>query len=174
MLAAKPAQPHIAQAMRIVCPACQATYEVPDQLIGAGRSLRCKACRHAWHVAPPAPPATATAEPPATTAPESPVRAVPEPAIPAAPPAPPLAPSRPPPPPVPADRPRIPQPIDPPLPHPEDRAPRISLPLRAAWAASILAVGGMLLALWLFRADIMTAWPPAARLYQLLGTVTTG
>ncbi len=78
------------------------------------------------------------------------------------------------PPPMPPARPRIPQPIDPPLPHPEDAPPRSALALRAAWAASILAVGALLLLLWLYRVDIVAAWPPAARLFLLFGSPAQG
>lgn len=143
--------------MRIVCPTCQATYEVPERLIGSGRSLRCKACGHDWHVAPPGP-----AAPPQPPSPQPVPRE--EPAAPAA--------HRPPP--LPTPRPRAPQVIDPPLPPPEDDAPRDRLVLRVAWAVSLLAVLGMLLALWLFRAEIAAAWPPAARLFQLLGGLPQG
>ncbi len=35
--------------MRIVCPACDAVYEVPDSLLGAeARALRCARCGHEW------------------------------------------------------------------------------------------------------------------------------
>ncbi|MDE2318337.1 MAG: zinc-ribbon domain-containing protein [Rhodospirillales bacterium] len=49
--------------MRIVCPDCQALYDVPDKLIGSvGRRLRCGQCGHGWHflVADPAEMATVT------------------------------------------------------------------------------------------------------------------
>ncbi|MDO9708940.1 zinc-ribbon domain-containing protein [Paracraurococcus lichenis] len=133
--------------MRISCPACEATYEVPDRLIGTGRTLRCKACRHAWHVGPATP------------------AAAPEPAP--APPAPPPAQRTDLPPPV-ATRPRPPQPIEPPLPRTESPPPRAGAALAAAWIGSILAVAGMVAALWVFRAEVVAAWPPAARLFALL------
>lgn len=34
--------------MRIVCPACEAVYEVPDSLLGKPRPLRCARCGHEW------------------------------------------------------------------------------------------------------------------------------
>ncbi|WP_431271732.1 zinc-ribbon domain-containing protein [Dankookia sp. P2] len=59
--------------MRIICPACAAAYEVPDRLIGSGRSLRCKTCGHGWRVepeggAPESPPAALPVPPPAPPA----------------------------------------------------------------------------------------------------------
>jgi len=38
-----------------------------------------------------------------------------------------------------------------------------------AWGASLLLVAAALLALWVWRAEVMAAWPPATRLYQMLG-----
>lgn len=153
---------HIAVTMRINCPACAAAYEVPDRLIGAGRSLRCRSCGHAWRVTPEAGPAPLPPQPPA-----------------AMPPPPPLEPPRSTPPPLaappglPGPR-RAPQLIDPPLPRPE-ALPRPAGPaLRLAWAASLLAVLGGVAALWLFRSEIVQAWPPAARLYLILGTTAQG
>jgi predicted Zn finger-like uncharacterized protein len=153
-------------AMRIVCPACEATYEVPDRLIGAGRGLRCKACRHEWRVEPPAPTAPEPQETGQSSR-EAARDALPEPS--------PLPDSRPlPPPPLPAVRPRAPQPIDPPLPGPEALVSRGGPALWAAWAASLLVVGAMVLSLWLFRGEIVEAWPPAARLFQLVGGAAEG
>jgi predicted Zn finger-like uncharacterized protein len=146
--------------MRIICPACAAAYEVPDRLIGTGRSLRCRSCGHAWRVEPQA---TGAWEPQATGA------------MPPEPPPPPLA--GPPPlvaPPATLVPRRAPQLIDPPLPRPSDLPPHGRVALRLAWGASILAVVGMGIALWLFRAEIVEAWPPAARLYLMLGTTAQG
>ncbi len=39
--------------MRVLCPACDAQYDVPDRLIGTGRRLRCARCDHDWAVRPP-------------------------------------------------------------------------------------------------------------------------
>lgn len=153
--------------MRAVCPSCEAAYEVPDRLIGAGRRLRCTNCGHEWTLLP------AVAEAPA------------EPERPAAPPPPEAAP----PPPAPRGEPppsratatpahpvlrRPPQVIDPPLPPMDDtegpRRGQAAL-LRAAWIGSVLLVLLALGLLWTFRAEIATAWPPAAR---LVGTPTGG
>ena len=117
MLAVDDTQPHIAPAMRIHCPACQATYEVPDHLIGPGRSLRCRNCGHAWRVAPepmPSEPAT-PAEPVASAEPAAQTKAE--------------APS---PPPPPEARPRpLPAPPEPPPPAPPEAASRMGEPLAA-------------------------------------------
>ncbi|WP_052213832.1 zinc-ribbon domain-containing protein [Belnapia sp. F-4-1] len=125
--------------MRILCPQCQAAYDVPERLIAGGRLLRCVKCRHEWREEAEAPP------PPA-----------PEPA-------PEPEPPRPVPPPIPAQH-RAHQPIDPPRP-----SRRPGLALAAAWAASALALAGLATALLAYQAPITAAWPPAARLYVLLG-----
>ena len=160
--------------MRIICPACAAAYEVPDRLIGTGRSLRCRSCGYAWRVEPDTPP-----PPPAEAAPP-PAESEPAPAALPPPPPPPPLPNPPPdpqpsatPPNLPGPR-RAPQLIDPPLPRPEELPRPGGLALRLAWAASLLAVLGMVVALWLFRAEIVQAWPPAARLYLLFGMTAIG
>jgi hypothetical protein len=40
---------------------------------------------------------------------------------------------------------------------------------RLAWAASLVALAVLLLALHAFRAEIAAAWPPMLRLYRALG-----
>ena len=140
-LAARAGGPHITAPMRILCPQCQAAYEVPERLIAGGRLLRCVKCRHEW----------------AEEAPPPPVPAAPAPG-PAAPGAPPLPAA---PPPIPAQH-RLPQPIDPP-------ARRQGRALTAAWTASALVLIGLLAALLAYQAPITAAWPPMARLYLLLG-----
>lgn len=151
--------------MRATCPSCEATYEVPDRLIGAGRRLRCTNCGHAWTLlpavaeAPPAEPEPAPPPPPSASA--SAPRSEPPPSPAAAAPVHPVL------------R-RAPQVIHPPLPPVDDtRAPRRggTAPLRAAWIGSVLLVLLALGVLWTFRAEIATAWPPAAR---LVGTPTGG
>jgi predicted Zn finger-like uncharacterized protein len=208
MLAVDDTQPHIAPAMRIHCPACQATYEVPDHLIGPGRSLRCRTCGHAWRVAPEpilSEPA-ASAEPAAQVEPAAPAGAKAEalPPPPEARPRPLPAPPGPlPPPPVPpeaalpADEPlaaeapageteaaaetragratppllaalrRQAKAIEPPLAQPPPA--EADTALRLAWAGSLLLLLLLGLALWLFRDEIVAAWPPAARLYLMFG-----
>lgn len=138
--------------MRVTCPACAATYDVPDRMIGAGRRLRCAKCGQEWRVAPEAPAA-------------GPAR---QPAAPSPPPAGAAAP-RDMPPPTPARR-RPPQVIEPPLPRPDDApSPRRDRLLWLAWALTGLALLALAVALYLFRAEIVAAWPPAERLYLALG-----
>ena len=57
--------------MRLACPSCQASYDVPDDRLGPGtRRLRCAACAHEWAYEPPplpeAPPPPPPPRPPAT------------------------------------------------------------------------------------------------------------
>ncbi len=52
--------------MRITCPACNASYDVPDAMLGAGRSVRCVRCLREWQPQPATPAHAAT--PPAETA----------------------------------------------------------------------------------------------------------
>lgn len=140
--------------MRIACPACGATYEVPDRLIGAGRRLRCAKCGHEWLVRPPERQESARPAPPA----------------PPVPPAPPPGPARDLPPPAPVPR-RPPQMIEPPLPQFGDAVPRQPrrIGLWLAWILSILVLLLLAAAVLRFRAEIVGAWPPAERLYAALG-----
>ena len=141
--------------MRAVCPSCEAVYEVPDRLIGAGRRLRCTNCGHEWTLVPP-PPAEAPAPAPPFLFKETPAPPPPHDA-----PAPRAAP------PVRQMLRRPPQVIDPPLPPVDDntgRSRRGDLALRAAWIGSVLLVVLALALLWAFREEIAGLWPPAARL----------
>jgi len=48
--------------MRLICPVCQASYNIPDAAIGPhGRTVACAKCKHQWHAALPDP---AEANPP--------------------------------------------------------------------------------------------------------------
>jgi len=50
--------------MRLICPVCQASYNIPDAAIGPqGRTVACAKCKHQWHTALPDP-AEANAPPP--------------------------------------------------------------------------------------------------------------
>ncbi len=145
--------------MRIACPSCEATYEVPDALIGSGRLLRCARCGHEWMVRPEA---TVPSDPgPAKVDAAPPVEAAP--ALPAVPP--PLRPPG-----------RQPQPIYPLLPTPEEqrRARIATMLLSAAWISSVLLLGALGAGAWAYRGPIVEAWPPAARFYLLLGASQTG
>jgi predicted Zn finger-like uncharacterized protein len=142
--------------MRIACPSCGAEYEVPDRLLaGPARTLRCSRCG-ADFALPQAPPAAAPPPaplpeppPPAPVAPEPPAAVAP---APVAPPATPEAPA-------PAVRERA----------PVAQAPTDQAALVRAWAASLLVVVGGVLALLVFRTQVMSAWPPATRLFAVLG-----
>jgi predicted Zn finger-like uncharacterized protein len=51
--------------MRLACPSCGATYEVPDERLRPGvRRLRCACCAYEWVIEPPAPPSFPPAPPP--------------------------------------------------------------------------------------------------------------
>jgi predicted Zn finger-like uncharacterized protein len=170
--------------MRVTCPACAATYEVPESRIGAGRRLRCARCQHDWFVEPPAPPALsdtrfaraverAMAAPPG--APSAPPIAPPPAGPPAMPPAaegagvaPTTARAR-------AEAQRadaaavasLPAAAPPRPPAPRDGSGGLML----AWLASALVLLCFFGALVLYRIDIVAAWPPAERLYVALGLI---
>jgi predicted Zn finger-like uncharacterized protein len=163
--------------MRIACPNCSAEYEVPDTLLSGGpRLLRCARCDHQFQAAPAG---TALGPAPAPAPAPAPVPA----AAPVAPPvAPPVVASPPGPEPPPATEPPEPSAAPPPfdrsalllpdppfLRPPEDPAPRGRAPLVVAWLLSAAVLGGAGWATWHFHAEIVAAWPPAARFYQALG-----
>jgi predicted Zn finger-like uncharacterized protein len=55
-----------------------------------------------------------------------------------------------------------------------ERAPVASVPptqaaLLRAWIASLVVVTGAVAGLLVFRAEVMAAWPPAARMFAVLG-----
>ena len=120
---------------------------MPDRLLaGAARTLRCSRC--GTDFALPQAARAAEAVPPAPPpAPEPPVAAAPAPAAePAADSAAPRA----------------------------ERTPVASTPpndaaLQRAWVASLLVVVGGVLGLLVFRSQVMAAWPPATRLFAVLG-----
>jgi predicted Zn finger-like uncharacterized protein len=144
--------------MRVVCPSCAAAYEVPEAKLAAGvRRLRCAACGAEWALPPP-------------EEPSSPPPPEPAPAAAAAPPAEP-----------PAEPPPAPAGVTPPLRAPAELLagppgeaespprPPASGAVVAAWAASVLLLLGCGVAVFYFQAEILRAWPPAARFYGLLG-----
>jgi hypothetical protein len=70
---------------------------------------------------------------------------------------------------------RAPQLIEPPLPPTEDTpAPPSGSGLTFAWVVSILLLAGFVMSLWLFRDEVVRAWPAAARLYMALGLLPNG
>jgi predicted Zn finger-like uncharacterized protein len=144
--------------MRAVCPSCEAVYEIPDRLIGTGRRLRCTKCSHEWTLLPAVAEAPETVASMAERSSSAALESVSEAEPPRSSPSSALA------------RPmlrRPPQVIDPPLPAVADDGAGFQhgrAALLAAWVGSVLLVVVALGALWTFRYEIATAWPPAARL----------
>jgi len=145
--------------MRIVCPACAATYDVPDSLVPAGRVVRCARCHADWAAIPagaaPESPRAAPAPEPAMPLPAAPAPAMPLVAMPAAATPELLATGR-----------RMSAMERLAAPAPKPRSPLL---LRAAWAASVavlvLAAGAAIL----WRGEIVAAWPPSGLAYAALG-----
>lgn len=154
--------------MRILCPSCQAAYEVPDKLLSSGpRKVRCAKCGGDWM-------AEAEPEP-------APVGGEPEPEMPRAPEGLPPEddePDLPPPPPV------VPQmqPVgggqEAVVPRPEEKlalepgerpSRKLAVVAGLAWLASVAALAGAGWAAVAFRAEVMAAWAPSKRLFALLG-----
>ena len=176
--------------MRIACPTCAAAYEVPDALLAARpRLMRCARCGTQFAGAPagpePPPAGSAPAAPPpaGSAAAES---ATSEPVPPEASP-PPAEAALPEPPPAQA-QPAATRPPDPPPDPPHDVPPPTlgpagALPtepaespavptqgrLAAAWLGSFAVLGAGVLAMLHWHAAIAAAWPPAARLFAVLG-----
>jgi predicted Zn finger-like uncharacterized protein len=142
--------------MRIVCPACSATYDVPDSLLTAGRVVRCARCSGQWApIAPvPAEPepeaAEVEAEPEAEAESAETALAAEVPMVLAQPPA------------ISAMDLLAMQPVQPGSP----------LRLRLAWAASLLLLVVLGWSAYAWRAQIVHAWPPSARIYLALGLQT--
>ena len=130
--------------MQITCPACAATYEVPDALLVPGRRARCSRCGHEWEPsadATPEPAPEPVAEPwpapdPAVRIPEAPLVAAPERRIAA-------------------------------LQKPPRRRSGVAIWL--GWAASLAIVVYAGYAATRHRAAVMQSWPPSTRLYSALG-----
>ena len=142
--------------MRIACPACNATYDVPDTEMRAERVVRCARCGTDW--AP-----VGVVEPPALQpmrfepAPEpEPELGMPEPVVP-----------------EPARKMALDE--EWPSPMPEPIAPVVARPrpvlLILAWVVSLLVVGGGIGVLGVQRDRVMAAWPPSIRGYAALGLV---
>lgn len=156
--------------MRISCPNCEAAYDVPETALASGpRRLRCAKCGHQFQAALPGT-APSRAEPPpvpvATVEPAQPAVSIPNPPPPRL--AEKLATEKPP-------RPE-PAPTLPPMPHnraqgrlrdaPSSPPDRFAL---AGWLLTIAVLGVAGYAAYAFRVEIVTAWPPALRVYALLG-----
>lgn len=128
--------------MRLECPSCAVAYEVPDSLVPAGRAVRCARCGGEW-----TPVAAAELEEVAAPEPEQE------------------------PPPVPRE-PEVRQPQ--PFTAMERLAahPAVSRPdrlLQAAWALSAVVLVAALAGGYVWRGEIMHAWPPSARMYAAFG-----
>lgn len=160
--------------MRIVCPSCEAEYELPDNLLAAGpRKVRCARCNREWQAAPPPGMSTAPMPPPPAPLPPLPPPSIAPDVMEEArqaspqPPAPPSEPKAKGPPPlaefvaplVPDGR----KPRDMPVP---GGPPRVGLVI--AWLLTVAVLAGGVGAAWLKKAEIVAAWPPAARIYKLL------
>ena len=134
--------------MRIQCPACDATYDLPEGAVKAGRPVRCARCATEW-----------------TPLPAPPIREpVPVPGLPPLP-----GPSDITLPPLPSR-----EPLPEPRPVPQERlapAGRASAD-RAVLAGWVLSLAVLLLLGWAavaWRAEVMRAWPPSERAYGALG-----
>ena len=134
--------------MHITCPACAATYEIPETLLRPGRRVRCAQCGEEWIPLGEAPEAmpdqTAIAAPPQPA--EKPHSSL-DPPRPAA-----------------SER-SLRAPAD----SQPERRPRTHPILWLGWAASVAIV---VFALWggmHYRASVIAAWPPSERLYAALG-----
>ena len=148
---------HDAEYMRIICPSCSATYDVPDSLVTPGRIVRCARCRNEW-----TPVQGISPGPPA--APEPPDSHEPPPAE------------------EPAPRAPEPPPTEEPAPEVRQSAmdrlsahparPATGTGLRIAWAASLVAILALAGAAYAWRAQVVAAWPPSARAYALFGMQT--
>lgn len=157
--------------MRIVCPSCQAAYEVPDKLLSSGpRKVRCAKCGGDWMAEAEPEPAPATGEaepdmPPA--APRAPEGLPPDDD----------EPDLPPPPVVPLMQPAgggpdavVPRAEEKLAPAPGERPSRkLAIVAGLAWLASVAVLAGAGWAAVAFRAEVMAAWAPSRRLFALLG-----
>ena len=150
--------------MRIVCPSCQAAYEVPDAILAAGPKLvRCARCGTEWT---PPPLAAPIATEQVVTEPAAPAAAEPQAGLPPPRAEPRLSSFRQRPPPV-ADVPPA-GGADHGLPPEPARPP----PLYAAilgWVLSVALLAGLGWAAVTWRASVMAAWPPSERVYMAVG-----
>jgi predicted Zn finger-like uncharacterized protein len=155
--------------MRIACPACEATYDVPDAMLAGGtRMVRCARCGNEW-----SPQATSAAPlpPEEPEAPDADFFRGPLPSVKpvAAPPAEPEPPGRHEPrlnPLRPRAEARLPEP--PPLP-PEEPPRRSRAGAVVAWVLSLLVLAAAGGAAVTWRAQVMAAWPPSERVFSAVG-----
>ncbi len=177
--------------MRITCPACAAGYNVPDAMLGGGRSVRCVRCLREWQPAHPAPsvpdlppegqaawPGLVPPSPVAVAAPddlglfEAPDEARPRFGAPDSEAPAPAAPSMPHPPAA-ARRPADGQDWRGVLLAREEPDPGIEAAGRSdgwiGWAASLVLLAALVWTAIAYRAEVQRAWPPSTRLYTALG-----
>lgn len=166
--------------MRIVCPSCDATYEVPDAMLAGGpRAVKCARCGGEW--TPTLPPAEAptdalAAAPPAEPSP--PEAAADADSVPAGKPAGPMAALE-------AEAPgRVEPRLNPLRPRAEQRATapivdadapgplaarKVGAGPIAAWILSLVVLIGAGGAVVTWRAQVMAAWPPSQRVFAAVG-----
>lgn len=154
--------------MRVVCPACEAIYEVPEsRLVGGRQRMRCARCQHEWDFEPPsAEPANVVpqeAKPPMDVPAVEPVVAPAAPA-PSDSPAPEASTSEEKTPPTLVAEPRRARPD-------ADTAepPRLKRSVLLAWVLSVLVILGVAGAAVQYRDPLMRAWPPSERVFVWLG-----
>lgn len=140
--------------MRIACPACNATYSVPDDQLSEGRVVRCARCGTDW--------APVEVVPPSEAEPALPPEPEPEPVIEAVP----LSTE----PPIETARMAVVEEVLPPpaLPKPAAKA-RVPVSLVVAWVLSVGVVAGAVAGLYAGRERVMAAWPPSVRAYAAVG-----
>lgn len=159
--------------MRIACPKCGATYDVPERMLAGRKVVRCSRCGTEWTPGLSKQPAL----PPETPPPESPhldltrvaeAAESPDPAASSQEPAP-----------APAARPARDKPARDKLePSAMERLAQAAQPPprsvwpKIAWLISLLIIFALLGAGYVWRNDIMRAWPPSTRLYAALGLTT--
>jgi predicted Zn finger-like uncharacterized protein len=150
--------------MRITCPSCDATYDVPDAMLAGGpRKVRCARCGTEWVPTPMSAAPLALEDSDPEPPPYAPLPALPPPS--------PDMPGR--------TEPRLhplrprPEPVREPAfadDEDEEEPPR-SGGARAvlAWGLSLLVLAALALAAVQWRAQVMEAWPPSERVYAALG-----
>jgi predicted Zn finger-like uncharacterized protein len=147
--------------MRIVCPSCDATYDVPDAMLAAGpRAVKCARCGKEW-TASAARAAAPTVAPPLPRKPAGPMAALeaePHGRI-----EPRLNPLHP------RTKPRPPPPIIDSEPPPDLAARRTGAGAIAAWVVSLLILIGAGGAAVNWRVQVMAAWPPSERVFAAVG-----
>ncbi len=127
--------------MRIICPACETAYDVPESALAPGRLLRCARCRSEWTPMP-------AQEVPEKRNEES---------IPVVPPVAPL----------PKTMETLFGPTSVPVAATRPTGPRVSV--IAGWLLSFLLLGSLGYAAVRWRQPIERVWPPSSRAYALLG-----